>query len=185
MFETALRNKYRFPFKGQVATEDLWDLSLIELDSIYKTLNKEVKARDEESLLVVDATKKNETNTKIDIIRYIVAIKLTEAEAKKQAAAKKAEKDKILAILAEKQDEELKNLTVEELKARLNNLYIWKKFNIYDYWNLITNILPELKEVMAHNRCLSIRGDSGDPVEIIEGKYIAIFNQSFDSIKKR
>jgi len=38
----------------------------------------------------------------------------------------------------------------------------------YDYWNLVNNILPQLKqEVFAHDGCLAIRGDSGDPVEIV------------------
>ena len=38
----------------------------------------------------------------------------------------------------------------------------------YDYDNLVDNILPALKpEILAHNGCLSIRGDSGDPVEVV------------------
>lgn len=38
----------------------------------------------------------------------------------------------------------------------------------YDYWNLIDNILPQVKdEVLQHNGTLAIRGDSGDPVEVV------------------
>lgn len=38
----------------------------------------------------------------------------------------------------------------------------------YDYWNLVDNILPQLKdEILAHDGCLLIRGDSGDPVEVV------------------
>ena len=51
IFEYAVRNKVRFPFKGMISVEDLWDLSLTNLDSIYKTLNKQIKQNDEESLL--------------------------------------------------------------------------------------------------------------------------------------
>ena len=40
----------------------------------------------------------------------------------------------------------------------------------YDYWNLITNILPILKEdILNRNGKIVIRGDSGDPVKIICG----------------
>ena len=38
----------------------------------------------------------------------------------------------------------------------------------YDYWNLVDNILPQLKkEILEHDGTLLIRGDSGDPVEIV------------------
>ena len=40
----------------------------------------------------------------------------------------------------------------------------------YDYWNMVTEILPSLKkEIMEHKGTLSVRGDSGDPVDIICG----------------
>lgn len=38
----------------------------------------------------------------------------------------------------------------------------------YDYWNVIENVLPQLKpEIMAHNGCMLMRGDSGDCVEVV------------------
>ena len=38
----------------------------------------------------------------------------------------------------------------------------------YDYWNVIENILPKLKkEIMEHNGCMLVRGDSGDCVEVV------------------
>jgi nicotinamide phosphoribosyltransferase len=40
----------------------------------------------------------------------------------------------------------------------------------YDYWNVITNILPSLKEdIINRDGKIVIRGDSGDPVKIICG----------------
>lgn len=38
----------------------------------------------------------------------------------------------------------------------------------YDYWNIIDNVLPQLKdEIMTHNGCMLMRGDSGDCVEVV------------------
>jgi nicotinamide phosphoribosyltransferase len=38
----------------------------------------------------------------------------------------------------------------------------------YDYWNVVNNILPKLrKEIMEHNGCFLVRGDSGDCVEVV------------------
>lgn len=40
----------------------------------------------------------------------------------------------------------------------------------YDYWNLITNILPIIREdILNRNGKIVIRGDSGDPIKIICG----------------
>lgn len=40
----------------------------------------------------------------------------------------------------------------------------------YDYWNVVTKIIPSLKEsIMKRDGKIIIRGDSGDPVEIICG----------------
>lgn len=38
----------------------------------------------------------------------------------------------------------------------------------YDYWNIIDNVLPQLKkEIMEHNGCMLMRGDSGNCVEVV------------------
>ena len=38
----------------------------------------------------------------------------------------------------------------------------------YDYWNVIDNILPKLKkEILEHNGCMLMRGDSGECVEVV------------------
>jgi uncharacterized membrane protein len=122
MFEIATRNKIRFPFKGLVSVEDLWDLSVRDLDSIFKTLNAQVKKSQEESLLATK-TKEDETLAiQIEIVKHIVKTKLDEAETAKQSKELKEKKQKIMEIIAAKQDESLKNASVEELQAMLANL---------------------------------------------------------------
>lgn len=38
----------------------------------------------------------------------------------------------------------------------------------YDYWNVIENVLPQLKEeILNHNGCMLMRGDSGDCIEVV------------------
>ena len=58
------------------------------------------------------------------------------------------------------------------VKRLLTEIYPNNSFSIvsdsYDYWNLVKNILPQCKkEILEHNGCLLIRGDSGDPVEVV------------------
>lgn len=66
---------------------------------------------------------------------------------------------------------------ITHIKRLLTEIYPNSSFSMvsdsYDYWNLVTNILPQCKEeIMNHNGTLAIRGDSGDPVEVIAGQKI-------------
>ena len=122
IFEYAVRNKVRFPFKGLISVEDLWDLSLANLDLIYKTLNKQAKQSEEDSLLKTKAIVDKELEVQIAIVKYIVSVKLEEQEASKKAAAKKEQKQKLMAIIASKQDEALQNSSVEDLQKMLDEL---------------------------------------------------------------
>lgn len=124
IFEYAVRNKVRFPFKGMISVEDLWDLSLTNLDSIYKTLNKQVKQSEEESLLSTSANVNTELEVKIAIIKHIVSVKLTEKENAEKASAKKAQKQKIMSIIATKENEALQNSSIEELNKMLDELEV-------------------------------------------------------------
>lgn len=58
------------------------------------------------------------------------------------------------------------------IKRALTELYPNTSFSCvcdsYDYWNVVDNILPTLKdEILAHNGCLLVRGDSGDCVDVV------------------
>lgn len=47
----------------------------------------------------------------------------------------------------------------------------------YDYWNVIDNILPKLKrEIMDHNGCMLMRGDSGDCIEVVTNTVFKLWN---------
>ena len=119
MFETAVRNKMRFPYKGQISVEDLWDLDVNALDGVFKTLNSKVKVSQEESLLRTRSKESEELVVQIEIVKYIVSVKIAEAEARKNAEANRAKRQQILEILADKQASDLKNKSPEELQAML------------------------------------------------------------------
>lgn len=61
---------------------------------------------------------------------------------------------------------------ITQVRRLLTEIYPHHSFSMvsdsYDYWNLVDNILPQLKdEILAHDGCISIRGDSGDPVDVV------------------
>lgn len=122
IFEFAARNKIRFPYKGLITVEDLFDLSLTNLDSIYKTLNKQVKQSEEESLLSTKASVDTELEAQIAIVKHIVSVKLAEKEASEKAHAKREQKQKIMSIIATKENEALQNSSIDDLKKMLEEL---------------------------------------------------------------
>lgn len=122
IFEYASRNKLRFPFKGMISAEDLWDLSLVNLDGIFKTLNKQAKLAEEESLLTTGSGENEELEVQIAIVKHIVSVKKAEKIAREKAAEKKAKREEIMSILASKQNEALQNSSVEELQKMLEDL---------------------------------------------------------------
>lgn len=122
IFEYATRNKVRFSFRGLISAEDLWDLSLTNLDSIYKELNKQSKQSEEESLLNIKTQEDELLNVQIEIVKHIVSVKLAEKEAREKASAKKVQKQKIMSIIAAKQDEALQNSSIDELQKMLDEL---------------------------------------------------------------
>ena len=119
LFKIATKKAYRFNYKGLITVEDLWDLSVEELDKIYKSLKKQQRNNTEESLLQTVSTEDKELQNKIDIIKTIVNDKLVARDKAQKAAERKAQNQRILEIMADKQDAALKEKSIEELQAML------------------------------------------------------------------
>ena len=122
VFEMATYLKFRFPFRGMITVEDLWDLNLEQLDSVYKALNKDVQKSQEDSLLNTTAIGNAELNAKIEIVKYIFQVKKDEEVERKVAADNAIKKRRLMEALAKKQDNALENMTEEELLAALAEL---------------------------------------------------------------
>ena len=128
IFEYATRNKLRFAsVKGELTVEQLWDVPLrggdFNLNTVAKAANARFKEISEESF--VETTKTPEhtrRETALEVVKYIIDVKLAEEEAAKMRAAKKQEKEKLLGILAEKQDGKLSELSEKELQKRIKAL---------------------------------------------------------------
>ena len=122
MFEIATRKKYRFPFRGSITSEDLWDLSLAQLDTVYKTLFKEAKTEKEEESLMDEKKEDQDLLNKLDIVKHVFNVKKTEAEVAANAMEKKRQKERLLELIAKKQDAALADKSIDELTAMVNDL---------------------------------------------------------------
>lgn len=129
IFEQATRRAIRFESaKGDLSVEQLWDLPLqsrnqFDLDTVAKTVNRQLNAVTEESFVSVRENPAKETlSLKLEIVKHIISVKLQEAEEARNKANKASEKEKLLRLLDEKQNEALRALTPEEIQERLKAL---------------------------------------------------------------
>ncbi|MDR2749644.1 MAG: hypothetical protein LBC41_03190 [Clostridiales bacterium] len=129
MFEKAARLKYRFESsKGLLTVEDLWDLPLTSetkranLDDIARELHKQLKSGDDVSFVYPDRKSNATIQAKFDIVKHIIDVKLLELEAAKKAEQNKLQKQKILRLISEKDDEVLRGKSREELTALLEGI---------------------------------------------------------------
>lgn len=126
LFEYATCNKLRFASsRGELTVEQLWDVPLrsrddFNLNAVAKAASKALKEIAEENFVETtktpDHTRREAT---LATIQYVIEVKLGEEEAAKKRADNKLEKEKLLKILAEKQEGKLSELTERELQKRI------------------------------------------------------------------
>lgn len=121
MFEMASQFKFRYPYKvGLITTEDLWDLTLTQLDTVYKALSKEMSMlQDGDSLLSTktadlfnNVIKKQELTAKIALVKYIFKCQQQMEELHRMEAK----------MSATKQENALQNMSEDKLKKMLDEL---------------------------------------------------------------
>ena len=121
-FKQASKLKLRFQTTvGLVSVEQLWDLSQIQLSNAIKAVKKVLKKTDDDELSFLEDTKivDVENQLRFDILKDVYLTKKEEVEAIKNATEVKAHNQKILALIAEKQEGKLRDMSVEELEKLL------------------------------------------------------------------
>lgn len=129
MFEQATREQFRYPsLKGDLTTEQLWQLPLtsksgFDLDTVAKTLNREIKAQGEESFVETSANPaKKVLNEKLAIVVHVIGVKQAENAREREAAQRRTERARLTEILHLRTQEQLMQLSPAELQAKIDAL---------------------------------------------------------------
>jgi hypothetical protein len=128
MFEKASRIKLRFPIsKGLLSVEDLWDIPLISkndvcLDSIAKNLNNTIKNANTESFVLKSVERDTTSELAFEIVKHIIKVRLEEEEARSIAKANRDKKQQLLALIAQKETEQLAGQSLEELRKQVESM---------------------------------------------------------------
>lgn len=113
--------------KGLLSVEDIWGLSLANLDASIRSLAPLVKKYQTEDsdldfLSSNSDTKSEETSLlelSFEILKDVYITKKEEANAKAKARETKEFNQRIMSLIAEKQENSLKDKSIEELMAMI------------------------------------------------------------------
>ena len=128
MFEKATKIKLRFATPvGLISVEDVWDLPLkdekrFSVDALARMLNKSLKESSVESFVDEKPQTDSVIELQFEITKHIISVKLKEREEARLAADRKLQKEKIMTLISDKQDEELKGKSLKDLEKMLKNL---------------------------------------------------------------
>lgn len=127
-FIRASQLKLRFKtVKGEIGVEDLWDMPLtatresdkFDLDNLALSLEAELGTTATKSFVKKTTNKNAIIELRFDIVKFIIDVKLAEKEKASKARTKKAEKEKLLELLAKKKDAKLEEMSEEDILAQL------------------------------------------------------------------
>jgi hypothetical protein len=119
-YKEASKQKLRFnTTKGLLTTEQLWDLSLEDLDALAVSLESEHKESGKKSFLTKSTAKDKTAKLRFDIVLDVLNAKVDEEQALAEAFEIKEHNKKIISLIADKKDDELKGKSVKELEKML------------------------------------------------------------------
>lgn len=129
LFIYATRHKLRFAStRGELSVESLWDVPLrsndgFNLDAIARAANKVFKDATEESFV---STARTPAHTRLEmtleVVKRVIEVRLADEATAKKRAENRVEREKLLKILAEKQEGKLSDLSEKELQRRISAL---------------------------------------------------------------
>lgn len=123
LFEIATRRKYLFTTRrGQASVQDLWDLSVEDLDTVWGALQRDLRASAEESLIQQPTKETEETTNKRDLVAYIVRTKQAESAARVAQKERRQKAARVRELLLQKQEQALAEKSAEELEKLLSEL---------------------------------------------------------------
>lgn len=119
-FKQAGRERLRFfTDKGSLSVEQLWHLTIPELDNLAVSLEEAHKASGKKSFVVKRSVKDKTAKLRFDIVLDILQTKVEEQELAANAADVKAHNEKIFKLIQDKEEGELAGKSVDELRKML------------------------------------------------------------------
>ena len=125
----ATRQKYRFGPNDALTVEDLWDIPLtsqvkLSLDKIAVGLNEQMGNKQPISFVNPASLSKDAQTIedKFNIVKGVIDIRVQEQKAAQDRQVKAQERQRLLAILDEKNNKKMRAMSADEIAAKLAEL---------------------------------------------------------------
>lgn len=122
MYKQAAKLRLRFSTtRGLLSVEQLFELSMTDIANAIKAVKKILKTTDDDELAFLESTKTVdvENQLRFNILKDVYLTKKEENEAARVTLENKEFNQKILSIIADKEEDSLKGKSIEELKAMI------------------------------------------------------------------
>lgn len=117
MFKEASRKQLRIKTpKGLLSVEQLWTLTLKELDRTAVALKKQMRDTQEESFLSETTKEDKELKLMFDVTFSVLETLKSEGEAQTKRKETREHNAKIDTLISEKKDSDLRNMSIDELE---------------------------------------------------------------------
>jgi len=120
VFKEAGKQCLRFSStNGTLTVEDLWHMNINDLDSMAINYRKQLVEHGEESFISETKTKDVNLQLRFDITKAIIEERLDDLDKKEKKEASRVKNNKIMELIVAKEDDSLKESSIEELRAML------------------------------------------------------------------
>lgn len=123
IFAQASQQKLRFGTgKGQLSVEDLWDLSVQELNTAAIALDAQIATTGQQGYLRVKSTADTKLILQRDIVVYIISYKLDQQDAAVANRSLTQQQKELAELIHAKKQQARANKSLEELQAEYDAL---------------------------------------------------------------
>ena len=120
IFQNASKLKLRFvTAKGELSTEELWDLKLTDLDKLAREVNRSLKEEGEESFIGKKTKANSVLELKLEILKEVIAVKQSDEEKARATTEKRSQVEFLQSLLQKKKIDALESLPLEEIEKQL------------------------------------------------------------------
>jgi len=125
IFMRAAKKKLRFNTdRGTLSAECLWDIHLEELNALTVELKDVASKSDDSGYLEALTAKASDSDDKLrfQVAEATILARVEEVKAREQSAENKQKRERLLAIIASKEAQELEGTDIDALRAMAEDL---------------------------------------------------------------